>query len=676
MYALAVRLLGPIFAKEMVEVARRKRYYAQRVLLALALFGIVLIFWAEYGSRRGYQTRTAAYQSRMASEIFLAVVIAQYVALWLFIPPAVSGLIAAEREKGSLDLLFTTHLTDREITLGKLASRVGYGMLVLLGIMPVVALLTLFGGVSFELLVLSQLSVLVTGIFVGARAIHASATTRTGFGALVKTYASLALLLAALPAGTIMVLDFFRCGPRSPQSVVLYAQVFINPPMHFACAVEPDAAREFSRPLFHGYFTVAYLTILMVAAWWLWQATLHLRDSPKPSRFRALRALGAAWRGVTYVPRTIWNLLARPIPIRNPEVAFGCIDVEIPFWLRARRALVYDRDFVVRRVQWAGVGVLTFFLLLTIRDWQRDVDVQAAFALCSLAVLAVGIALLAAASIVGDRQRGFFEQVLVSPATPWQVIQGTIAAVFAHCRIAIVATAIVAALFLLVGKFSAIHFICAVLLALVALFMLAEIGVLLSLTARSMSAAIVLVLVAGFWQTIGVFLTGVLCGEVLFARTDLGRPVWIVLQAAMVLGGLAWLRFRPHVGAVFLVAAALPPLLSVLPTVGYDISSRREGGYLMNNHGFWLGVLLIEGPRSSNFFASYMQVDWRVFFAYHLGGTITGLALVRLLGICCFDYLAGRSTARGATPALFPPPSPPPPPAVTHSGGRGAAALT
>src|SRR5437868_9052981 len=110
MQQFMAKLLGPVFAKEMVEMARRKRYYLNRVIYGLAL---LLALYLAYDSH-SWQLRNGVLSIRVAAALahsfFIAVSIVQYWAVYIFVPLFVSGVIAGEREERTLELLFTTRL--------------------------------------------------------------------------------------------------------------------------------------------------------------------------------------------------------------------------------------------------------------------------------------------------------------------------------------------------------------------------------------------------------------------------------------------------------------------------------------------------------------------------------------------------------------------------------------
>src|SRR5262245_48241952 len=135
-------LLGPVFAKEMVEISRRRRYYFNRALYGSILLLVLWLVWLDYRWR--LDSGGPAALAQMAEFLFGAVTGVQYAAVVLLVPVFLCGVIAGEREEHTLDLLFTTHLTDGEIVLGKLASRAVAILVVILGSVPVLSFIMLF----------------------------------------------------------------------------------------------------------------------------------------------------------------------------------------------------------------------------------------------------------------------------------------------------------------------------------------------------------------------------------------------------------------------------------------------------------------------------------------------------------------------------------------------------
>ena len=200
MLSIITDLFGPIFAKELVEMARRWRYYQNRVLFGALVLIVLLIVYQEtqyiYTGRGGMTTASMA---KMAENFFLSYLWVQYLTVFLFVPFFLTGVISGEREQKTLDLLFTTQLTNKEIIFGKLGSRVVSMLMLIISGIPIVAITMLFGGVNVKVFVQSMAATLLLVLYVSAFAIYFSTTTKTTIGALVRTYWWLLCWLIIVP---------------------------------------------------------------------------------------------------------------------------------------------------------------------------------------------------------------------------------------------------------------------------------------------------------------------------------------------------------------------------------------------------------------------------------------------------------------------------------------------
>jgi ABC-type transport system involved in multi-copper enzyme maturation permease subunit len=136
--------LGPVFAFECVASARRWQLYAGRALFVLLLMIGLALIWAPAGQT--FRNRDEL--SRIAAMFFGAVVSVQFAAVMLVAPAATAGAICVDKSRGTLDHVFVTDLSAREIVLGKLASRIGVLLTLMACGLPVLALSGLLGGID------------------------------------------------------------------------------------------------------------------------------------------------------------------------------------------------------------------------------------------------------------------------------------------------------------------------------------------------------------------------------------------------------------------------------------------------------------------------------------------------------------------------------------------------
>jgi ABC-type transport system involved in multi-copper enzyme maturation permease subunit len=148
--------LGPLFIYDLVRIARRNRLIPPRSIFAIALLAVVFFFYVNRFGLRGdswddlfsapsvRRDDLASFGSSMFSLFFGM----QYLAVFLLTPLYTAGAIAEEKERGTLDLLLTTPLKNREIVIGLLASRLATIGITFLTILPVLSLMEFLGGVD------------------------------------------------------------------------------------------------------------------------------------------------------------------------------------------------------------------------------------------------------------------------------------------------------------------------------------------------------------------------------------------------------------------------------------------------------------------------------------------------------------------------------------------------
>ena len=221
-------LMGPIFVKEVTEIARRRRFYLSRTLYGLALVIILVLVWQEqrWHVRNSVSLNAAAY---LAEELFTATSIVQFGGVFLFVPLFLCGTIAGEREERTLEVLFSTHLSDRDIVLGKLGSRLAAMACLIFCGLPVLSLLMTQGGIAPESLWRVLTATFLGILFTAAHAMYFSATTGSTIEALVRTYWWLAVWLIGVPVLGMMAFELMWGPWRTPPVYLFGPLLFVNP---------------------------------------------------------------------------------------------------------------------------------------------------------------------------------------------------------------------------------------------------------------------------------------------------------------------------------------------------------------------------------------------------------------------------------------------------------------
>jgi ABC-type transport system involved in multi-copper enzyme maturation permease subunit len=235
--------MNPVARRELTERFRRPR---SAVLFTLWILAVGLLGYLVYQLSRlvaqnvfgaGGTFVAAATMGRFMFESLLLLLMTGVV---LIVPGGVALSIVGERERLTLPLLQVSQLSAGQVVRGKLVSSMSYVVLLLVAVAPIVALPSLFGGVSLREAVAGLAMILLTALTLGCVSLWVSARARSTRGAVAGAYA-LASLLAFLSLG-LMAAEiiafrpsqevFFPVGGRE-----VYA-TWINPYIGMVSAVE------------------------------------------------------------------------------------------------------------------------------------------------------------------------------------------------------------------------------------------------------------------------------------------------------------------------------------------------------------------------------------------------------------------------------------------------------
>jgi len=195
----------PLLGKELLEQAARKRTYVIRVGYAILLFLAAYMFFYETLRVGSASPLAALGRGRQMLEILVGL---QFAGIYLFMPALTCGVIAQEKERASLQLLFLTRLGPWAILFEKLASRMVTMLGFLLLSLPLLAFAYTLGGISPEYLWTGVGLLLLTVFQLGALSLFCSAYCRTTVSAFVMSY----LLLAVTSLGPALLLVGFLQG--------------------------------------------------------------------------------------------------------------------------------------------------------------------------------------------------------------------------------------------------------------------------------------------------------------------------------------------------------------------------------------------------------------------------------------------------------------------------------
>jgi ABC-type transport system involved in multi-copper enzyme maturation permease subunit len=139
-------LLGPIFSREWLTVPRRTSHYFVRAAYLGTIWAVGVAAWQmTVGWGR---MPTLGDTSRFGLLLFAVLTGVQLVLLAFFAALSAASAVMLEKDRRTFVLLLLTDLRSYEIVIGKLLGSLLPILLLLLGMLPVLALLILLGGVS------------------------------------------------------------------------------------------------------------------------------------------------------------------------------------------------------------------------------------------------------------------------------------------------------------------------------------------------------------------------------------------------------------------------------------------------------------------------------------------------------------------------------------------------
>ncbi len=194
--------LGPVFAYEWIASSRRWQWYALRSLFAGMLLAALLVILSRPGVSLGGMTLREL--ANLGESFYIAVIGTQLTLVLLAAPAATAGTICLDRSSGMLTHVLVTDLSDSEIVLGKLAARLVPVLGLLACALPLMAILTLLGGVDPDALVGAFLVTIGVAVLGCSLALIFSLWAKKTHEALLATYAVWAIWLVGRPFLTLV----------------------------------------------------------------------------------------------------------------------------------------------------------------------------------------------------------------------------------------------------------------------------------------------------------------------------------------------------------------------------------------------------------------------------------------------------------------------------------------
>jgi len=420
---------GPIFGKELATAARGPRIYLVRSLVAAAIAGHVATRVAIPGRGAGAGFVTPGALAALANSAFLWFANSQAVVVVALVPLLVAGAVAEEKARGTLGLLLASRLTSAEIIADKLAARLLLVVVLMALGLPVVALVGLYGGVDPAEALTYYGGTLASAYFAASLSMLASVHARSAAGAVIGAYAA-GLAWLALPVGLAVAL----AAPQTPAQLA-----WLQAPVAWLARSSPwslSAPREVWGPSASGPAALTWMVPEMAAL----QLGFGL----------ALFAL-AAWRlrpvyraqfGAGPARRRTW--LGRALGLR-PRLRPPCGDDP----MRWKERSAPESGWLAQLVILMALAMIAFLLIAHQKFYHYSAAMDELFFygldlgpgayhgawrrilnddLCQYASLLytaalAAVAIVAAASVSGERARGTWTSLLATPLDRSEILR-------------------------------------------------------------------------------------------------------------------------------------------------------------------------------------------------------------------------------------------------------------
>lgn len=183
----------------------------------------------------------------------------EFILLMFIVPAVTAASISGERERQTLELMLTTQMTASQVVFGKLMSALSTLLLLIVSSFPSVAMVFVYGGITWTDAVSLLLCYITVAVFCGQLGICFSALFKRSTISTVVTYG----VLVAVVAGTYFINKFtlslsamninntaaaygFGENAVKPTSGGFFYLLLLNPASTFLAILNGQGRREYA----------------------------------------------------------------------------------------------------------------------------------------------------------------------------------------------------------------------------------------------------------------------------------------------------------------------------------------------------------------------------------------------------------------------------------------------
>jgi ABC-type transport system involved in multi-copper enzyme maturation permease subunit len=414
---------NPILVRVVLASGRRPRHFWIRLayLSVLALVTVFGVIWA-------YQAggSSLADLAKRASQVFERVCMLQLAMVCILAPIFTAGAITQEKDSQTFDILLSTPLSNGQIVLGSMLSRLYFVFMLLLAGVPLFCIMMVYGGVTGERIAQTIGLAACTALFTGAIAIAISVmkigTGRTifSFYLAIAMYLIIVYVLSQWP-GSIPV----ECQPAPGRMERMSWLAAFHPFLSLRAVLGQTPAPHFGTVSHYGiprsmllayphlsfmFMTTALSGLLVSTSLFFVRRGVKQGELSWWHRFATRKSNDDESTQVTRKPRHVWH---------NPVA-----------WREAVTGAAAGGSKVARFLL-LGVGLTATLALLVMYGRGRVDAAEARLWLLGMVLIEMAVALFisaatAATSMTREKESNTLELLLATPITSAQILKGKI----------------------------------------------------------------------------------------------------------------------------------------------------------------------------------------------------------------------------------------------------------
>ncbi len=448
-------LTGPLFDKELRISSRRRRNYFLRFAYVILLITFVGAAWLSVDHLSGSNVYQKSRLAEIGQSIVMTIVLFQFFAAQIMAVILLSNSISDEIYHRTLGVLMTTPINSLQIIIGKLFSKMLQIIILLTISLPILAVIRVFGGVSWHYIISSFFITLTAAIFAGSISLVFSIKNVHSYVVIIKTVFALGVFYFFLPiiiAGIFghILISILVFGNSISNSPILHAFLYFNPigtmSINTLIMLSPSSATTF-------YFWPVHCIIMLILS------ALILAFSVKVVRKVALRQI----LGELDLFSRLRLSFAKDKKNKLEEYTGSIREVAGPpvFWKEIRKPLIQGIDRTNNKIGFVVTIISLFmtYLVCYASNCLKEGFVHTLYVVMFFIIGIIFNIVLSVSCITSEKESSAWPILLITPLSDWQILFGKALSIFYKCLPVWLLLAAHVILFTIVGYIHPIGFL-------------------------------------------------------------------------------------------------------------------------------------------------------------------------------------------------------------------------